>query len=177
MSLKLWLINSLILLLFCSTFEVQAQRKYTRQCPDFMDEIQYVPVTYLGFTKAPVAISYTSWGSNEVDGKYILEIGLLNSSDKTTKTLKLNWYLFDINDWQNTKDVKSFMENEILMKSELPIVEAKEFKPKEKLEIEVELPCEQISPVVGNNRNTKNLILEFVVNEISYSNGTIWKRK
>jgi hypothetical protein len=177
MSSKLCLTISLLLPLLCLNFEVQAQHKYTHACPDYMELIQYTPVTYLGFTKATAEIVLISYGNSEVDGKYTVGVGFFNSSDKTIKTLKLHWYLFHMDAWQNTKDVKLFTENEILTQGKTPIIETNEFRTKEKFETEVKLPCEQISSEVGNLANDKDLVMEFVVSEILYGDGTSWNRK
>jgi hypothetical protein len=175
MRLKLFSVILLGLLVLGLNLEVQAQ--YRNICPDYMWEISYLPISALGFKYAPAKISFTSFGDNEVDGKFRVGIGLKNLSDKTIKTLKLHWYLFHMDAWQNTKDAKSFMENEILTQGKTPIIETNEFRTKEEFETEVKLPCEQISSEVGNLANDKDLVMEFVVSEILYSDGTSWNRK
>lgn len=150
-----------------------------------MWSISYVPVTYLGFEEAPAAISYTGWGNNEVDGKFLLEIGLRNFSEKTIKAVKFHWYLFFLKTWQNSQaeNFAALREDVTLMRDEVIIDDTGEFKPKEKFEAAIKLPCEEIYEKVGDidvrklMKNNNELIMEPVVTEISYNDGTDWKRK
>jgi hypothetical protein len=150
--------------------------------------IDIVPVTYLGFEDAPAAISYTGSGNNEVNGKFPLEIGLRNFSGKTIKSVKFHWYLFFLKTWQNSQaeSFAALREDVTLMRDEVTIDDTGEFKPKENFETAIKLPCEEIYEKVGDvniyekigNVYIKNeLIMEFVVTEISYGDGTNWKRK
>jgi hypothetical protein len=168
---------SALLFVLAASFQIQAQ--YRNKCPDYMWDIDYVPVTYLGFEKAPAAISYTGWGSNEVDGKFPLEVGLRNFSEKNIKAVKFHWYLFFLKTWQNSQaeDFAALREDVTLMRDEVTIDDTGEFKPKEDFEAAIKLPCEEIYEKVSNGTIKNELIMEFVLTEISYNDGTNWKRK
>jgi len=184
MRLEMFL-TSLFILLFVLTasFQTQAQKRY--KCPDYMWSISYVPVTYLGFKEAPAAISWTDSGSDEVDGKYRFNIGLRNFSDKSIKSLKFQWYLFFLHTFQNSKatDYASFLDEITSMKGDYMIEDIADFKPKEDFIAPIRLPCEEVFSTVGDVdvkellKNKNELIMEFVVTEISYDDGSNWKRK
>ena len=68
------------------------------------------------------------------------------------------------------------MEGITLAPDEISIDDAGEFKPKEKFEGEIKLPGEEIYQKVSNISHEKGLIMEFVITDISYSDGSKWKR-
>lgn len=184
MQLKLFLTGFFVLLfVLTASFQIQAQNR--NKCPAYMWNITYLPVTYLGFEEAPAAISWTDIGSDEVDGKYRFNIGLRNFSGKTIKAVKFQWYLFFLKTLQNSQaeNLATLREDVTLMQGEVTIEDIVDFNPKEDFAALIKLPCEEIYSTVGDVdvkeliKNKNELIMEPVVIEISYNDGTNWKRK
>ena len=183
MRLKLLLTILLLVFVVSASFQVQAQHR--NKCPAYMWSVQYTPVTYLGFEKAPASISYTTDGGNEIDGKFPMTIGFRNLSGKNIKALKFEWYLFYKDAYQNTQaeNWMAFLEKITLSHGEISIADTGEFKPTKDFEPEVKLPCEEIYEKVGDVdvkeliKNKNEMIMEFVVREISFNDGSNWKRK
>ena len=163
---------------------VQIQAQYRSKCPEYMWSVAYLPVTYLGFKESPAAISWTGDGSNEIDGKYPVEIGFRNLSGKTIKALKFDWYLFYKDRFQNSQATSraALIEEITLIGGKFLIEDTGEFKPQEEFAPRIKLPCEEIYEKVGDVDvrellKTKNeLIMEFVVTDISFADGSNWQR-
>jgi len=171
-------------------FQVHAQKR--EKCPDYMSSIVYLPISYLSFEDAPAKIIFTSDGGNEVEGKFRVGVGLRNLSSKTITEVKFQWYLFP-NNIQLEKNIlaeerATFLEKILVAQNEISVVDLKEFQPYKELEIQTKLPCEEISAAVANIGNVEKLAtefivsperlaMEFVVSEISFSDGSNWKRK
>lgn len=150
-----------------------------------MWSIVYLPVTYLGFEEAPVAISWTGDGGDEVGGKFPLNIGVRNLSGKTVRALKLNWYLFYKDQWQNSRaeNQTALIEEITLIGGKFSVDDIGEFIPKADFTLDAKLPCEEIYEKVGNvdvrelMKNKNELIMEPVVTDILYADGSNWQRK
>jgi len=168
-----------LLFVISASFQINAQSR--EKCPDYMWEIEYIPISYLGFEDAPAKITYTSGCcNNEVDGKFPAGIGLRNLSGKTITGVKFQWYLFpavSLKKDVSAEERSAFLEKFLLTQDEISIVSIKELKPEEELYVEAKVPCEKVSQVIENVKSAKELVIEFVVSEISFSDGSNWKRK
>jgi hypothetical protein len=71
----------------------------------------------------------------------------------------------------------AFLEKILLAQDEVSVVDINEFQPEKELEVEAKVSCEKVPQAIGNIGSAKGLAMEFVVTEISFSDGSIWKRK
>lgn len=154
--------------------------------------ITYLPTSYLSFEDAPAKIIFTSDGDDEVKGKYKVGIGLRNLSSKAITAIKFQWYLFP-NNIQLKKNIlaeerTAFLEKILVAQNEILVVDLEKFHPNNELETRTKLSCEEISAAVANISNSEKLATEFIVNpnrlamefvvsEISFSDGSNWMRK
>lgn len=153
--------------------------------------ITYLPISYLSFEDAPAKIVFTSDGSNEIDAKYRVGIGLQNLSSKTISAVKFQWYLFP-NNIQLKKNIlaeerSAFLEKVLIAQDEVSVIDIEGFQPNKESEIQTKISCKDVSAAVANIGNSERLAMEFmvkperlamefVVSEISFSDGSVWKR-
>lgn len=184
-----WTILIALVFITNTDFQIHAQKR--GGCPDFMWAITYLPISYLSFEDAPAKIVFTSDGSNEIDAKYRVGIGLQNLSSKTISAVKFQWYLFP-NNIQLKKNIlaeerSAFLEKVLIAQDEVSVIDIEGFQPNKESEIQTKISCKDVSAAVANIGNSERLAMEFmvkperlamefVVSEISFSDGSVWKR-
>lgn len=170
-----------LIILLCFLFgisQIYSQRR--EKCPDYIWAFDYLPISYLRFEEAPSKITYTGGGDNEIDGKFRVRIGLKNLSEKTIDSVKFQWYLFPTVAFRKDISVEErdeALEKIIVAKDEISVAEIKDFHAEIELEVETRLTCDKISSAIEKYGSSKDLAVEFVVTEISYSDNSNWKRK
>jgi hypothetical protein len=155
------------------TYAQQAEKSKEKECPKECPlnscAFNFTPISFWGLADAPAKITLISVSCG-IDGVMPTGIDLRNLSGKTITAVKFQWYLYRDDSSEKIK---------IRTQGETPLIDVGECQPEKECVVNNPVVCcqEVYKALLEDGSFEGKFWIEHSVSELSYEDGSKWKRK